>query len=157
MNDFVDVLQDVLEAQTGEGETLEVFSGQIYTSVEVSDAQLPAIFVEGASEQIIGASGNGYTLIEGAVDILVAADRGESGDFETAKTFAERYVKTVRQVLLAAGRLVTGSYPGGFLARNHYQVKFPGRIDYGYMIIGTDGFTTPTGSLQVSGRYQGTV
>ena len=156
MNDFVSVLKAVLTAETGAGETLEVFSGQIYTSVEKPDAQLPAIFIEGASEEVKGALGDGYTLIEGTADILVASKRGESGDYETSKAFAEEYVKKVRQVLLAAGRLVTAGYPAGFLVRNYHQVKFPARIEYGYMIIGVAGFTTPTGSLQVSGRYQGT-
>lgn len=157
MNDFVSVIKAVLTAATGEGETLEVFSGQIYTSIERPDIQLPAIIIEGASEEIIGAIGNTYTLIEGTADVLVAAERGESRNFETAAAFAEQYAKTVRQVLLAAGRLVTGSYPGGFLAANHYQIKLSKRIEYGYSILGTDSVITATGALQVSGRYDGTI
>ena len=87
----------------------------------------------------------------------MAAERGESGSFETSKSFAEEYTKTVRQVLLEAGRLVTDDYSGGFLVRNHYQLKLSKRIEYGYSILGTDAVVTPTGALQVSGRYDGTV
>ena len=155
MKNFVDVLKYVLEQETGEGEELEQFADQIYTSTEKPGMSFPAIILEGSYEEVSSSRNDAYILIDGQVDVLVVAKRVESGDWETAKEKAEIYAKKVRQVILAGGRLVTPDYSGGFLAAGHYQVSFAGRISYGYYVIDGENIQ-PAGKMTVQGRYQGT-
>ena len=153
MNNFKTVLKELLEAETGEDGLLEGFT--IYKSVHVDRKSYPFIVLENRSEEEKAGLG-AYNLTEGIIEIVIAAARKPSENWESVTELLPQYVKTVKKILREAGRLVSTGYPDGFLAPGHYKVNFPEMTHY-YYYNWESSILTATAEFPVSAKYQATI